>query len=608
MISVIIPTYNRADRISLSIKSVLNQSYTDFELIVVDDGSNDETENVVSSINDTRIKYFKIKNSGACAARNYGIVHSCGEYVAFHDSDDFWLPNKLEKQMYIMKKFNPDIVFCKLNEINNGSVKRVLPEQLKSGFVRPVFSLFGIGTQTILGKKEVFLTENFDESLPRWQEFELLLRISKRYSLYCIDEGLVNYYIGEDSISRDLKKLFSACELILSKYPQFPKEFPVMSSFISEYLVESTVDKSIDSSDDILEISNRYRPSFFSTLKGKVYKKCYLFANTLELGVKRRFVDKMKGKYPTIQNLNNIEMYFGNDYVNNIVNSILCDELLKNETHVYQDYAKSKIRELFDNFHFEEKQKEQFLSDKIPIWTLWMQGEEKAPDIIKFCFNSHRRFFVSDYFDYHILSSDTIHEYIQIPEIINQKYLEGKITNTHYSDIVRFLLLEKYGGLWIDSSVYVSDYLDEELKNNVLYTNHKLTSKKNNNRLISKGRWTSYFFKMPNNHVLSQFMNQAFLFYWTNYDTLLDYWLVDYVIEYAYEQCDQVRKEVNLVPVNNNDIFKLEQLLCDEFDEHIYNSLLQTNKIHKLTYKVEHPEYTENGKLTFWGYLKRNLR
>ncbi|GAH74960.1 unnamed protein product, partial [marine sediment metagenome] len=109
-VSVIIPTYNRAYLIGRAIQSVLNQTYQDFEIIVVDDGSTDDTEEIVRSFKDKRIGYVRHeKNKGAAAARNTGIKAAKSEYIAFQDSDDEWLPEKLEKQMKVFENAPPEV-------------------------------------------------------------------------------------------------------------------------------------------------------------------------------------------------------------------------------------------------------------------------------------------------------------------------------------------------------------------------------------------------------------------------------------------------------------------------------------------------------------------
>ena len=134
MISVVIPSYNRENTISNSIESVLKQTYSDIEVIVVDDGSTDKTEDIVKGIGDNRIRYIKLeKNSGACVARNIGIMNANGSYIAFQDSDDIWHPDKLEKQYQAIKKYNADLVFCKMIKISPKTPPYVYPTQSSLG-------------------------------------------------------------------------------------------------------------------------------------------------------------------------------------------------------------------------------------------------------------------------------------------------------------------------------------------------------------------------------------------------------------------------------------------------------------------------------------------
>lgn len=239
MVSVIIPSYNRATTIKKAVDSVLNQTMRDLEVIVVDDGSDDNTSVVIESIHDTRVRYVKQENLGACVARNTGIAEAKGEYIAFHDSDDIWHPDKLEKQMKVIEIQNADIVFCRLIKINDDETKEYKPDWEQEGFLNPIVSLFGIGTQTIIGKREVFEEFQFDKALPRFQEFDLLYRAVKKYSIYYLKEGLVDYYVGSDSISSDPRKVLIACKLLVSKYPELTKKYVVMGERMANFLLES---------------------------------------------------------------------------------------------------------------------------------------------------------------------------------------------------------------------------------------------------------------------------------------------------------------------------------------------------------------------------------
>ena len=222
MVSVIIPTYNRAALVERAAKSVLSQSYSDLELIIVDDGSTDNTKMLLESLNDSRVRYIYQQNSGACAARNNGIDHANGEYIAFHDSDDVWHVDKLEKQLAILKSTDADLVFCCMNNHKTG---RLIGNNFPEGICAASILPYGVGTQTLCANSIVFKSERFDENMPRLQDFELLLRIAKKYKIYYLNEPLVDYYIQDDSISSNPEKLLRAWELILKKNPDLKSDY-----------------------------------------------------------------------------------------------------------------------------------------------------------------------------------------------------------------------------------------------------------------------------------------------------------------------------------------------------------------------------------------------
>ena len=240
-VSVVIPTYNRAGKVVRAIRSVLDQTYTDLEVIVVDDGSTDDTEAAVRGIADPRVRYVRQENQGACAARNHGTALCTGAYMAFHDSDDVWRPEKLEKEMRVLLSGEADIVFCRLVRHYPDGTSLQKPDYGREGPVDPVRNLFGIGTQTLAGRREVFTEFPFDPAFPRFQEFEMLYRAVQKYRLYCVDEGLVDYYVGEDSISSNPAKLYRACALLTEKHPELPEKYPEMGKRMAENLLEAAV-------------------------------------------------------------------------------------------------------------------------------------------------------------------------------------------------------------------------------------------------------------------------------------------------------------------------------------------------------------------------------
>ena len=223
-ISVVIPTYNRAHCLSRAIRSVLNQSYKDFEVIVVDDCSTDETESVVRNFKDDRIIYVRQgQRLGAACARNEGIRKARGEFIAFQDSDDEWLPEKLHRQMDIFRKRGAEVgvVYSAVWYVD-GQKKTYFPQRGKAGLNGNISDSLLAGnfvTIQTLVRRECFQKSGmFDENLPRFQDWDMWLRIAQSYQFAFIDEPLALIYKGKGAISEDPYKLVQGLETVVEKY------------------------------------------------------------------------------------------------------------------------------------------------------------------------------------------------------------------------------------------------------------------------------------------------------------------------------------------------------------------------------------------------------
>ena len=224
-ISVIIPTFNRGNLIRNSIKSVLNQTYKNLEVIVVDDGSTDNTKDVVDKLEDERIKYIKLEeNKGGSNARNIGIQNSIGKYISFQDSDDIYYPDKLEMQFknIIYKKSNFD--FCKIKVIFNESYSKYYPNRrqensISNGNIFDELISRGnfISTQAILIKKNFISKYLFDPLIPRLQDFDLILRMIPKVKISYTKKVLVELHVQKDSLTRSESKLKKAVKILFKK-------------------------------------------------------------------------------------------------------------------------------------------------------------------------------------------------------------------------------------------------------------------------------------------------------------------------------------------------------------------------------------------------------
>ena len=152
LVSVIIPTYNRKHLLKEALGSVFSQTYKNLQVIVVDDGSTDNTQDIISDFKDKRITYIKQGHRGASSARNKGIENAKGEYTAFLDSDDRWLPTKIEKQMDVFKnsKVNPGVVYCGIEYMDENG-KKIRGERLPAYRGNIFLHLLGARRNVVLG-------------------------------------------------------------------------------------------------------------------------------------------------------------------------------------------------------------------------------------------------------------------------------------------------------------------------------------------------------------------------------------------------------------------------------------------------------------------------
>jgi glycosyltransferase involved in cell wall biosynthesis len=234
-VSVIIPTYNRAHVIRRALHSVLRQTYENLEVIVVDDASTDNTVDVVASIHDERIVFLQQKNRrGAAVARNIGIQAATGDFVAFQDSDDEWLSEKIEKQMAMMLSANVSIglVYTGFLRFENKTATYFPSKNVKMKSGRILGSLLignFVTTQSVVVRKDCLTQVGlFDEQLPRLQDWELFIRLAGLYEFTCIDEPLLIVFHTPQSITSDNTLFPIALKILLEKHEKQFLSYPIV--------------------------------------------------------------------------------------------------------------------------------------------------------------------------------------------------------------------------------------------------------------------------------------------------------------------------------------------------------------------------------------------
>ena len=237
-VSVIIPTYNCAKYLPEAIQSVLNQTYQDFEIIVVDDGSTDETKQILNPyIEKNLIRYVYQNNQGVGAARNKGIKEANSEYIAFLDSDDLWDPKMLERSLSLMQSYNYDWVACdnyRLEIDENGVLSNLeiycnkeIPSNSKDIFLSLIKKNFIGGPSKVLARKKCFeIAGYFDETIRVVEDWELWLRFAKvGLKLGYIKEPLYYYRLRKNGIPRRNHHHGLICIMkVLNRYYTYTKQ------------------------------------------------------------------------------------------------------------------------------------------------------------------------------------------------------------------------------------------------------------------------------------------------------------------------------------------------------------------------------------------------
>jgi glycosyltransferase involved in cell wall biosynthesis len=224
IISIIIPTCDRVHLLNRAIESVLGQSFTDFEIIVVDDHSEDCTVEFLKGIHDKRIRYIaRPERGGGSAARNTGVAAANGEYLAFLDDDDAWHGSKLQRQLELMQQ-RPGVGLVYTGAIqiyqDNGRIFRTFVPQHRGDIFKNLLARNVIGTTSSIMVRRQALDEvgAFDEAFPSCQDWDLYLRLAKHWQIDFIGEPLVDFFLHPVRITNNQAAGIEGRKMILEKF------------------------------------------------------------------------------------------------------------------------------------------------------------------------------------------------------------------------------------------------------------------------------------------------------------------------------------------------------------------------------------------------------
>ena len=229
IVSVIIPTCDRAHLLERAVKSVLDQSFDDYEVIVVDDHSRDDTLEVIERLRDKRVRCIaRCQRGGGAAARNTGIEAASGEYLAFLDDDDAWHDRKLQSQIEVMQR-RPEVGLVYTGAVHihqhNGQIFKTVTPRYRGNIFQVLLERNVIGTtSSIMVRKESLLAVGgFDESFPSCQDWDLYLRLARDWAFDFVGEALVDFYLHPVRITRNDRARIDGRKMILEKFSFYIK-------------------------------------------------------------------------------------------------------------------------------------------------------------------------------------------------------------------------------------------------------------------------------------------------------------------------------------------------------------------------------------------------
>ncbi len=240
---------------------------------------------------------------------------------------------------------------------------------------------------------------------------------------------------------------------------------------------------------------------------------------------------------------------------------------------------------------------------KIPIWCCWWQGVEQMPEIARMCHERLKQVLPMDKAELHIITLDNYRQYVELPAHIIEKFDKKIITMTTMSDVLRFALLSKYGGYWLDATVFFTDGIPEEFFSGHFHCQRMASDPKKVQREACRGNWCGFSMAGPKNSIVFRYMCDAFSYWWAHYDTIIDYVLIDYILWTGFRLVPAIHEVIDAVPDNNPDIFEMYQVLNQPYTPELYARVTANNTLHKLTYKMDLFKETPDGAQTLYGYL-----
>ncbi len=272
-----------------------------------------------------------------------------------------------------------------------------------------------------------------------------------------------------------------------------------------------------------------------------------------------------------------------------------------------ENYVDQSFAEFIKGYELKKQPEEKYPGfSKVPVWVCWWQGEDSMPELVQMCYQRLQQVLPDDSMELHLITQDNYKEYVTFPEHIVKKFEQKIITVTTLSDILRMTLLSKYGGVWIDATVFFTDSFPMEYIEYPFYS-QKMAGTPEAEREACKSLWCGFCMAGYAGCPLFQFTRDAFAEWWKKYNRIVDYVLIDYLNLEGYKHFEEIRSLIDAVPNNNVGVFEMYRVLNQPYSQELYDKLTKENRIHKLTYKMDLHKVTEDGQETLYGHLLKEV-
>lgn len=529
--SVIIPTYNSRNEVQNAIKSVQAQNFKNYEIIVVDDCSTDNTQQVLSGIQNIKVIRNE-ENLKAGGSRNRGIKASNGEYIIFLDADDYLKDtDTLQKINDVIGNEQPDIVYLGFEVLGKNGIKETwIPTQENSTFEERTKNWKYENVWDVCWNKSFLLKNNIKFAEKKFFE---------DFPFYY--NGLIN------------AKSYKVASFITHVYTMLKDDS--MTAKVSETKLQDLYYNVSEFLEIAKKVDNTKKPSVI-----------YAIYRVVEYSTRL---------------------------------------LLSYQSKIAQDNLKQELelqyKDLIEKYQQSSKNSDmQNTASKDVVWVFWWQELENAPKVVKKCVESMKKYCGGR--EIVVISQKNYREFVTLPDYIEKKFNDKKISITHFSDILRINLLSKYGGLWLDATCLLTGNISDYLKSDFFTIKLPYNEKE---KCVSQGKWCVFCMYGKPHNMLFDFMKDFYDIYWKNEDKVKDYFIMDYAIEVAYENIEKIRNMIDNVPQTNDNIHMLKEIMNEKYNEEIYRKLMETNKIHKLDRSKEYFLTTADGVETFYGHVMK---